>query len=638
MSKFSKPAMAAVVCALVALAVSACGSSSPTSQTGVTVNGLKQYGPGLTEPTTGSGSKISGGTVYFSEAADSPPNYIFPMYAPQYCGINNIDELNFLLYRPLYWYGNDYKPTVDYNYSVGKAPVVSGGGKTYTISLNTYKWSDGETVNADDLVFWMNMLEASPATEWCGSVPGLFPFNVASYKAVNPTTFQITMKKAYNPTWMLYNELSQITPLPLAWDRTSLSQAVPTTFAGSIGSTVAGAGKVYNFLNTEGAELNTWGGPLWTVVDGPWKVQSTTSTGQVTFVPNTAYSGSPKASISKFVELPFTSDTAIFNEMKSGGPSALTVSALPAQDVPQVSSVEAEGYTDNKAASYSVNFFPLNYENPTIGHVFRQAYFRQAFQHLVDQPGWISAYLHGTAVPTYGPVPNAPPSPIVSAGSGGNPFPFSISAAKTLLTDNGWKVVPGGTDTCIKPGSGAGECGAGVKAGQAIAFNLDYASGIEVLNQEMQNLQSNAAQVGIKINLTEHSFDTVYSTAVHCTSNEPKCDWTAENWGAGWIYGPDYLPTGEDLFGTGSVANYSNYSDPTEDADIAATETDPQSEFASAMATFVKYTEDQLPVVFGPTSIGTFGASAGTIISNKLGGYEANALGWLTPEQWYLTK
>lgn len=334
MSKFSKPVVAAVVCALVALAVSACGSSS--SPTGVSVAGLKQYGPGLTSPTTGSGAKISGGTVYFSEAADSPPNYIFPMYAPQYCGINNIDELNFLLYRPLYWYGNHYSPTVDYDYSVGKKPVVSNGGKTYTISLNNYKWSDGETVNADDLVFWMNMLEASPATEWCGSVPGLFPFNVKSYSAVSPTTFQITMKKAYNPTWMLYNELSQITPLPLAWDRTSLSQPVPTTFAGSIGSTVKGAGKVYNFLNTEGAELNTWGGPLWTVVDGPWKVQSTTSTGQVTFVPNTAYSGSPKPSISKFVELPFTSDTAIFNEMLSGGPSALTVTALPAQDVPKL--------------------------------------------------------------------------------------------------------------------------------------------------------------------------------------------------------------------------------------------------------------------------------------------------------------
>jgi peptide/nickel transport system substrate-binding protein len=621
MSKFSKPAVAAVVCALVALAVSACGSSSTT--TGISVAGLKQYGPGLTSPTTGSGAKVSGGTVYFSEAADSPPNYIFPMYAPQYCGINNIDELNFLLYRPLYWYGNHYSPTVDYDYSVGKKPVVSNGGKTYTISLNSYKWSDGEQVSADDLVFWMNMLSASPATEWCGSVPGLFPFNVASYKAVNPTTFQITMKKAYNPTWMLYNELSQPTP---------------TTFAGSIGSTVKGAGKVYDFLNKEGAELNTWSGPLWSVVDGPWKVQSTTSTGQVTFVPNPDYSGSPKPSISKFVELPFTSDTTIFNEMLSGGPSALTVTALPAQDVPKLSAVEAKGYTDNQAASYSVNFFPLNYENPTIGHVFQQSYFRQAFQHLIDQPGWIKAYLHNTAVPAYGPVPNAPPSPIVSAGSGGNPFPFSIPAAKTLLADNGWKVVPGGTDTCIKPGSGAGECGAGVKAGQPIVFNLDYASGIEVLNQEMQNLQSNAAQVGIKINLTEHSFDTVYSTAVHCTSSEASCKWTAENWGAGWIYGPDYLPTGEDLFETGSVANYSNYSNPTEDADIAATETDPQSEFAAAMAKFVKYTEDQLPVVFEPTSIGTFGASAGTIISNKLGGYEANALGWLTPEQWYLTK
>ena len=46
----------------------------------------------------------------------------------------------------------------------------------------------------------------------------------------------------------------------------------------------------------------------------------------------------------------------------------------------------------------------------------------------------------------------------------------------------------------------------------------------------------------------------------------------------------------------------------------------------------------QLPVVYGPTSIGTYQASAGTMVDSKLGGYSANAFGYPTPEQYYLTK
>ena len=645
MKVFPRTVLAVVACALVALAVGACGSgsSSPSGSSGTptSVAGLPQTGPGLTQATTGSGSKVSGGTVYYSEAPGSPPNYIFPMYSAQYCGTNNIDQLNLILYRPLYWYGNNYSPTVDYAQSVGQKPVVSNGGTTYTIHLNNYKWSNGEQVTARDLVFWMNLLEANPATEWCGSVPGLFPFNVKSFSAPNPTTFVITMNKAYNPTWMLYNELSQIYPLPLAWDRTSLSQKAPTSDNGHLPDTTkSGAAAVYAFLNKQGADTATWASsPLWSVVDGPFKLSNFTTSGQVTMVPNPSYSGTPKPSISKFVEVPFTSDTAQFNEVRAGGPSALTITDVPAQDYPQLAAVKAEGYLDNTAAYYGVNFFPLNFNNPTIGHVFRQFYFREAFQHLIDGTGWINAFLNHTAVPTYGPVPTAPPSPLVSSGSSANaPYPFSVSAASKLLSDNGWKVVPGGSTTCAKPGSGAGECGAGVTSGEGISFNLDYLSGVQAIQEEMTDLQADAKKVGINISLTTHQFPQVYSAAVHCTSNEPKCKWTAENWGAGWIYGPDYLPTGEDLFSTGAVANYSNYSNPTMDSLVNKTETVPQSGFASAMSAFVKYTETQLPVVFEPTSIGTFGASAGTLISSKLGGYSANALGWMTPEFWYLTK
>ncbi len=75
----------------------------------------------------------------------------------------------------------------------------------------------------------------------------------------------------------------------------------------------------------------------------------------------------------------------------------------------------------------------------------------------------------------------------------------------------------------------------------------------------MNDLQASAARVGIKINLTTHPYASVVSAAGPCTSTEASCKWTAEYWGGGWTYGPDFLPTGEELFQTGAAANYGSY-------------------------------------------------------------------------------
>ena len=210
--KRSAPAMLGV--ALVVLFAAACGSSgsssssnnsSSSSSSSSAPNGVATSGPGLTQGTTGSGSKVSGGTVYFTEGSDAPPNYIFPMYSFEVCSTTNANQLMNMLYYPLYTYGENYRPTVDYSHSIGQAPVSSNGGKTFTIKLNPYKWSNGEAVTARDLVFWMNVMKASPATEWCGYAPGYFPDNVVSYSAPNPSTFVITFNKAYDPEWVLYS-------------------------------------------------------------------------------------------------------------------------------------------------------------------------------------------------------------------------------------------------------------------------------------------------------------------------------------------------------------------------------------------------------------------------------------------------
>jgi len=620
------------------LVAAACGSSggNPGSQASSAASAAgPASGPGLTQPTSPSGAKMSGGTVYFTEGPQAPPNYIFPMYSPQVCSTTNNNQFEYLMYKPLYWYGNNYRPTIDYGYSIGQAPQYSNGGQTVTIKLNNWKWADGEPVTSRDLVFWMNLMKASPATEWCGTVPGYFPYNVTSYSAPNPQTFVITFDKHYNPEWLLYDELAQLTPLPLAWDRTSLSQPAPTSDNGHLPDTTkSGAAAVYAFLNAQSKQSGNWSSsPLWKVVDGPFKLQSFSSSGEATLVPNPDYSGSPKASISALVELPFTSETAIYNDMRSGGPSAITVANLPAQYAPQVPTLESQGYVDNRAASYSFNYFPLNFNNPKMGPVFRQLYFRQAFQHLIDQNGWIHAFLSDTAIPTCGPVPLAPPSPLVNPSAVSvAPCSFSVSDAKQLLTAHGWKVVPGGTTTCQNPSL----CGPGITKGEAISFNMDYESGVVAVADEMNDLAAEAKKVGINLALTTHPFATVIGTAVACQPSQPTCKWQAENWGAGWIYGPSYLPTGEQLYAPGAVANYGSYSNASttnliQAATVASNETQTLSAYAKNVA-------QEVPVVFGPTSIGTYAGDAGTMVAKNLGGYAANALGLMDPEDWYFTK
>jgi peptide/nickel transport system substrate-binding protein len=633
---------------LVALVAAGCGSSGSSGSSPRTLS-APTSGVGLTQPTSPSGTKVSGGTVYFTQGPDASPNYIFPMTSAQVCTAANINQLINMMFRPLYWYGNNYRPTVDYSDSIGQQPVFSNGDKTVTIKLNPYKWSDGETVTSRDIAFWMNLYKSDPSTNYCGYVPGYFPDNVTSVSTPNPQTVVFNLDKAYNPEWFQYNELSQIYPLPLAWDRTSLSQPAPTSDNGNLpDTTMSGARAVYTFLDSQSKSLGTWASsPLWKVVDGPFKLQSFTSTGQVTLVPNPDYSGSPKPMISSLVELPFTSEAAIYNEAGSGGPSAVTIVNLPSQYAPQIPTLVSEGYVDNKAASYSFNYFPLNFNSsaPTspggepVGPIFQQLYFRQAFQHLVDQQGWINAFLYHTANPTVGPIPPTPPSPLVDYASvSTNPYPFSTSAASQLLSSNGWKVVSGGTTTCVKPGTGPGECGAGIKAGEGISFNIDYQSGVITVQDEMNDLAAQAKKAGININLTTHPFATVVGTAVACQPSQATCKWTAQNWGAGWVYGPDYLPTGESLYAGGAVANYGSYSNPQTENLIHATITGPTNQEAHALTAYARQIEQQVPVVFGPTSLGTYGGYAGTLVAKNLGGYAANALGMMNPEDWYFTK
>jgi peptide/nickel transport system substrate-binding protein len=533
----------------------------------------------------------------------------------------NLYQFQALMYRPLYWFGQGTQPSFNESLSLANAPVYSNGGKTVTITMKKYAWGDGKPVTSEDVIFFMQMLKAETSI-WPVYVPGEFPDNVVSMSAPNASTVVFHLDKAYSQTWFLYNELSQITPLPQhAWDKESAAGAV-----GNYTATPAGAKAVFNYITKQAQNPSAYAtNPMWAVVDGPFKLKTFDSTtGTTVFVPNAKYSGPVKASYSSLTLEPFTTDTAEFNALRSG---AITYGYTPPQDSSQIPVIASQGYTSSPWIGWSINYFPMNFNNPTVGPIFRQLYFRQAFQELVNQPVDIKKALYGYGYPTYGPVPIEPKNTLSTPQEASNPYPYNPVKSAALLRAHGWSVQPGGTTTCAKPGSAVSDCGTGITKGEKMVFNLQYNNGFTYVSQFMQQMKSDLAKYdGIQLNLTTAPFNTVLANAVPCKGKT--CTWQMENWGQGWSYGPDYYPTGESIFETGSNINEGSYSNPVNDANINATHV---VSSVSALYKYENYLALQLPDVWQPDP--DFQISE---ISNKLSGVSQSSLLNFTPEFWKL--
>ena len=166
------------------------------------------------------------------------PNYIFPIMGSAYYSNVNLYQFQAEMFRPLYWFGEGTDPTFNASLSLAYAPVYSNGGKTVTIKLKKYDWSDGSPVTSEDVLFFMQMLKAETSI-WPVFVPGEFPDNVTAMSAPNASTVVFTLSGAYSSNWFTYNELSQITPLPShAWDKESATGKV-----GNYTTTTAGAAR-----------------------------------------------------------------------------------------------------------------------------------------------------------------------------------------------------------------------------------------------------------------------------------------------------------------------------------------------------------------------------------------------------------
>ena len=125
-----------------------------------------------------------------------------------------------------------------------------------------------------------------------------------------------------NPNWILYNYLSQISPMPEAWDVTSTSAAAGSghcsTGVFGAASTITACKAVEKFLDAEALKTSTYTSKLWQVVDGPYKLVSFDTIGNAEFVPNPSYSGPVKSKVGHVYLESYTTSNAEQSALYSG--------------------------------------------------------------------------------------------------------------------------------------------------------------------------------------------------------------------------------------------------------------------------------------------------------------------------------
>jgi peptide/nickel transport system substrate-binding protein len=627
MKRFARTgAKLAVVGIAAAMTLSACGSS--TSNKAV-VNGA--FGSIPPEHGTPSGT----GTMTLPEFAGVPPTWIFPVVNSANNSIGSVTLFQYFMWRPLWWSPSGDQQVFDYALSTGTKPIISNGGKTVTFSLNpAYKWSNGQPITANDVLFYIDLAKAaialSPAN-YAGYVPGQFPLDITT-KEVNSSTVAITFNKAYNPDWTIWDEVGQITPIPsTSWNVESAGGAhIPASqWEGNLKVDE----KIYSYLAGLSGDKGTYASnPIWQTVDGPFKLQSFNSTsGSFTMTPNASYGGPYKAQYSTLDMNFYTDETAEYDALLDG---QLDVGYVPFQNLPQLKSLKAKGFSYFGYPGMGYDYIPYNFKDTTDhwSSVISQLYVRQAIAHLQNEAAEIKGIFLGAAIPAYTSIPTLPKTPYVPADASKDPYPYSPSTTVSMLKAHGWKVVPGGQTTCAKPGTGSGECGAGIPAGTPLSFNVPYSTTPSWIGELIDSLASTAKQyAGITITPQAKTFTFIVQNYNDPVSPKYDNSWDANQFGG--YTGNGYNTTNEEL-NSGGGGNFGDFSNPTLDQAINGSLNSTNPNALTHEAEEVGLLQ---PALFEPLTDNII-AWKSSVVSGPASAFQIMTQYYLTPEEFYFVK
>jgi peptide/nickel transport system substrate-binding protein len=560
--------------------------------------------------------------------------------------------------RPGYWFGLGNSIALQENLSPLQTPVYHTGGANTSVTVRdkSWKWSDGtttRTMDNQDIMFFLNMDKAQTypgvgSSAFCGYSPG---FGVPDQiKSVVPngglTGHSVTITFTGHPSenWLTYNELSQIIPMATAWDTKGAGAAGCSTesFASVTKDGNDVCSQVFTYLS--GLQMNN---SLWSWSDGPYRqtqaqYSSGTPDGNNIQVANASYSGPEKAhAVKKIVYVPEASTATEIAQLQSNrldygyaDPTDVTTSPGPGKAGhnlrPHLTQYKTEG-----SVLWGVFYWMFNFDNhfstyhtsgklPAWASELNQAYFRSAIQESINQPAIIKHVLNGYGVDTFSAIPAYPKNAFSSGIK--NPYTYNAAKAKALMKHEGWNVnvFPA---RCAK--ANCGTAGYPIARNAKASIQLLVPSGDTSVKTQTDDEANDVRASGIQI-------VPVFKPAT--TYVQPACFGGADPWQlcgyGGWIYAPDYYPSGEVLFAAGSSSNSGGYDNPEMTKLIAATTTTGNVALNGNNPTyhtsFGQYSAQNLPFLWQPTPAGFI-----EIRSSIKGAQPTNPLGDFNPE--YIT-
>ncbi len=465
------------------------------------------------------------------------------------------------MYMPLLWFSRTDQ--IEYSRSIASGIAVSHHDKQYTITMNPkWHWSNGHPITATDVAYdWTLIQGASASTSpfpYCfagsGGVPALFK----SVVAAGPHTVVVTLNQSVNPVWFEHNGLSQLIPVPK--------------------STWAKHSSITKELSFIKAIANQPNNPIYHVVDGPYRIQKAVTNGYYTFVANPHYSGAHPAKIKTVTYLYETSTSAEFAQMRT---HKVDLGYLPLSLYG--SRGQLTGYNLISRTMFAFFYLPLNFRSNAygVGGLFNNLYVRQALQMGINQPAIIRSMYHGFALPSIGPVPVKPPNAYYDAALK-NPYPYNPKEGKKLLENHGWAL----------------SNGVMTKNGQKLAFNMLCSTGSTTFDNMAQLLKQDWAQEGIDVSLQPMG-GQAFGDIIGSAAQSPK--WAMAG-GFGWVYVPDFYPSGGSLFLPTAGFNLGAYNSSTMNHLIAATyKGGTKAQVTQRFNAYQVYAAQQLPGLFVPT-------------------------------------
>lgn len=431
-----------LVLSLIGILFTAC-STNNTASNSPTPTENNTTPENTTEPETepSADEPVDGGTIVVGTFSD------IVTVNPIFVNDTSSGDVVQFLFAKLYDLDREGNVAVEPWSLAAELPQISEDGLTYTVKLkDTAKWSDGQPVTADDLIYTFDTVR-NPET---GS-PGISQFDkVDKIAKVDDLTVNITLKQVYAP-----------------FQYTLVTELVPS--------------HVLKDIPVKELQKNPYGtDPTKTVTNGPWKWTEWKQGESHTMDMDPNYWGAKKPHIHQVVYKIYADQNTEVQALLKGDIDH--VSAIPVTQVEAVKASEKIGIIQKPGQSYEYIAFNFDSKNfPDNYGLFEGQKTRQAIAYAVNRQGMVDNILKGIGVLMNAPfLPDTWADPKDAAVN----YAYDPEKAKQLLAEDGWV---------------AGKDGILEKDGHRFSFELQYNAGNSRREQVAAVIQQNLKDVGIEV-------------------------------------------------------------------------------------------------------------------------------------------